>query len=100
NEPVVEYVNRDDDYIKEMAVRAAAFMLCVQTRTPPVTLDPVAPPTNGAKVYDMTGNNYWASNATMWMANRAGHSLDKHAESELKRQVPDDAKKCHGHGVQ
>src|SRR5262249_19570958 len=45
NEPVVEYIDRDEEYIKEMVTRAAAFLLCVKTQTPPVALDPVPAPT-------------------------------------------------------
>jgi predicted phage-related endonuclease len=100
NEPIVEYIDRDEDYIKEMVTRASSFMLCVQTKTPPVALDPVPAPTLGAKVYDMTGNNYWAHRAACWLEVHGKAAEEREYEKSLKVMVPDDAKKCHGHGVQ
>jgi predicted phage-related endonuclease len=100
NEPIVEYIEADDDYAGEMIERAVAFMECVQRRRPPVALDPIAAPIDASKVYDFAGNNSWAASAADWLANKAGAELCKDAEKVLKSIVPADAKKCHGHGVQ
>ena len=44
NEPIVEYLDRDEAYVAEMVKRGAQFMEHVRNRTPPVILAPAAPP--------------------------------------------------------
>jgi len=69
NQPIVEYIDRDDGYIAEMLKRATAFMECVRTKTPPVEIaEPVPAPVPG-KVYDMQGSNEWGSHAFLWREN-------------------------------
>lgn len=43
NPPIVEYIDFDEAYAAELWSRACAFMLCVQTLTPPVPVEPVTP---------------------------------------------------------
>jgi predicted phage-related endonuclease len=100
NEPVVEYLDRDDDYIAEMVARGQQFMECVKARRPPVALDPVAPPVDATRVYDFSGNNSWASSAFVWIESKPHADRCKDAEKILKSMVPADAKKCHGHSIQ
>ena len=53
NQPVVEYIDRDDGYIAEMVRRATVFMECVRTRTVPVQIDePVPAPIPGKVLFD------------------------------------------------
>lgn len=99
NEPIVEYIKRADDYIEEMVVRAEAFMLCVQTRTPPVALAAVPPPAERTIVHDMSQNNRWCDQAIEWIATHEFADRAKDAEKILKELVPPDAKKCFGAGV-
>ena len=99
NEPVVEYIDRDDNYAAEMVRRGKQFMDCVAARRAPVALEPVAAPIDASKVYDMTGNNLWAVSAVDWLANKAAAAACKDDEKSLKVIVPPDAKKCFGHGV-
>ena len=61
SEPVIEIVDFDPAYGKELMRRAEQFMECVRTLTPPVALAPVVPPVKAEKTYDMAGNNEWAS---------------------------------------
>jgi predicted heme/steroid binding protein len=99
NQPIVEYIERDDDYIAEMVKRATAFMECVRTKTIPVDIaEPVPAPVPG-KVYDMSSSNSWSSEAYLWRENIAGKRLAEMAEKSLKALVPPDAKKCHGAGI-
>lgn len=100
NAPVIEYIDRDVDYAAEMVKRGWQFITCVRDRRPPVALDPVAPPADASKIYDMTSNNLWAANAATWIDTKAAADLCKDAEKTLKSTVPADAKKCHGHAVQ
>ena len=68
NEPVVEFIDRDDDYIAEMIKRGKRFMVCVAARLPPVTLPPVAAPVPHDKMreVDMSGDETWCRNAQIW----------------------------------
>jgi hypothetical protein len=100
NEPIIEFIPRDDDYIIEMVNRAKQFMHCVEMRREPVELDAVAPPTDASKVYDMTGNNEWADYAGKWLKTEEAADWCEMAEKLLKKMVPADAKKVFGYGVQ
>jgi predicted phage-related endonuclease len=99
NEPIVEYIDRDDAYIAEMVKRGEQFMLCVALRRPPVDLGPVPPPADATKIIDMAGNNYWAADAADWLETQDAAVKNKDREKALKAMVPADAKKCFGYGV-
>ena len=100
NAPVIEYIERDAGYAAEMVIRGQQFMLCVRDRIAPVALEPVAPPADASKIYDMTGNNEWAAHAATWLETKESASRCSDAEKLLKAAMPEDAKKCHGHSVQ
>jgi hypothetical protein len=98
-EPVVDFVDYDEDYGAELMRRGEAFMQCVWSKTPPVDVDePVVPPVPG-KVYDMSSSNLWSSEAFTWLENIQAKKLAEMAEKSLKAMVPADAKKCEGHGI-
>jgi predicted phage-related endonuclease len=99
-EPVVEFIDRDADYAAEMVKRGWQFICCVKDRRMPVVLEPIAAPVDATKIIDMAGNNAWAAAAADWLNARGPADLCKSAEKILKAAVPDDAKKCHGHGIQ
>jgi predicted phage-related endonuclease len=98
-EPVVEFIPRDDEYIAEMVKRGEQFMAHVANKTPPVVLDAVAAPIDASQVYDMTGINSWAAAGGEWLSTKEAAANNKAAEKILKAHVPDDAKKCSGHGI-
>lgn len=98
-EPIIEIVEYDDAYGKELMRRAIQFMECVSTLTPPVALAPVAAPVKAEKTYDMTGNNQWASEAVTWLLQRQPAKDFAASEKALKQLVPADAVKCLGHGI-
>ena len=98
-EPVVEIVNHDAAYASELWSRACAFMICVNTLTPPVALPPVASPVKPERIVDMTGSNVWAANAATWITTRAAAKDHAAATTELKSLVPADAKIADGHGI-
>jgi predicted phage-related endonuclease len=99
NEPIVEFIPRDDEYIAEMIARGEQFMAHVCNRTSPVVLDAVPAPIDASRVYDMTGNNAWAASGAAWLSTQEAAASNKTAEKILKALVPEDAKKCTGHGV-
>jgi predicted phage-related endonuclease len=100
NEPIVEFIDRDEAYAAEMVKRGWQFMQHVAKKTPPVVLDAVASPIDASKVYDMTGNNSWAAASGDWLSTKDAAELNKTSEKVLKAIVPEDAKKCHGHAIQ
>jgi hypothetical protein len=99
NEPVVEYVDKDDAYASELMMRAEAFWLCVQNLTPPCAVPAVAAPVKPERIYDMQGSNTWAANAATWLTTKTAAKDFTAAEKELKTLVPTDAAKCVGHGI-
>jgi hypothetical protein len=75
------------------------FWKHVVDRTPPVDLPVVPPPIEAKALYDMTGDNRWASEAAIWLETKASVEKNEAAALMLKELVPADAKKCTGHGV-
>lgn len=100
DEPLVEYIELDHDYAAELMRRAEQFMDFVRRCIPPVILPPAPAPGDARKVYDFNGNNKWAADAQDWLLTRRDAQVCKDAEKALKAMVPEDAAKCHGHGVQ
>jgi hypothetical protein len=100
SEPILEFIPRDQPYIDEMIARAKQFMTFVERGEPPVVLDPVPPPADAKKIYDMTGNNEWAHHGTEWLETRVAAKRNADAAAILKNMVPADAKKCVGHSIQ
>jgi YqaJ-like viral recombinase domain len=100
NEPIVEFIDRDEAYANEMIARGRQFMSFVERRVPPVVLPAVPAPIDANRIYDMTGQNQWASSAASWFEHRTSAELCADAVKILKSLVPPDAKKCFGHGVQ
>jgi len=98
-EPIVDFVDYDEDYGAELMRRGQAFMECVWSKTPPIDIgEPVAAPVPG-KVYEMSSSNAWAASAFLWRENIAGKKLAEMAEKELKALMPPDGKKAFGHSV-
>lgn len=98
-EPIIEIMERDDAYANELWRRAEQFMECVRTLTPPVALAPVAAPARAEKIYDMTGNNQFASEAVTWATTRQAAKDNAAADKAIKAMVPADAVKCFGYGI-
>lgn len=99
NAPVVEYIERAPHYAAEMVRRGELFMACVAARRSPVALEAVAAPAPGGKIIDMSDSNSWAHEAANWIATKPFADRCREAEKILKSMVPDDARKCHGHGI-
>lgn len=98
-EPVLEEIGYDAAYCKELWARAAAFMLCVQTLTPPSPIASVLAPVRPSKVYDMVASNAWATYAGAWLDSRVPAKAFEIATKELKALVAADAVRAHGHGI-
>jgi predicted phage-related endonuclease len=99
SEPIVEFIDRDEEYIAEMVSRGQQFMGFVAKRNPPVVLPAVAAPIVADKSYDLSQNNTWSNYAAEWIETRSAAERCKGAEKILKEAVPADAKKAFGCGV-
>ncbi len=101
NEPVVEFIDRDDDYIAEMVKRGKKFMICVAARLPPVALPPVAAPVPHDKMreVDMSSDETWCRNAQIWDQSHLAAKSARDAEAVLKNLVDADVRKAFGAGV-
>jgi hypothetical protein len=99
NEPVREYIERDEAYAAEMVKRGKKFMACVAKKTPPVVLPPVAPPIIPEKVADMNSDQEWCKQAGIWLQTVGAAQSAKESETALKMLVAADMKKAFGAGV-
>jgi predicted phage-related endonuclease len=99
-EPIVEFIQIDTQYVIEMFNRAALFMQHVFDITPPVVLDPVAPPVKATKEYDFTQNNMWCNLAHDFSKTHMDASIHEKAKAELKKLVPADAVRVYGGGIE
>jgi predicted phage-related endonuclease len=98
-EPIIEIVQKDQDYANALWGRAQQFMECVRNLTPPVAPQPMAAPVKAEKIYQMDGNNAWGANAATWITTRQAFKDNEAATKEIKAMVPADAVKCIGHGL-
>src|SRR5215469_12952602 len=63
-EPIIEFIPYDRKYGRELWARAAAFWLCVRSKTPPVELPAASPPpVLATREYDMGDNDAWKAQA-------------------------------------
>lgn len=99
NEPIIENIPRDDRYADELWSRAEAFMRCVWSLTPPVTLAAVEAPVKVERIVSMQGSNSWADAAARWLRTREASKEYAAAEKDIRALVPSDAVKTHGCGV-
>ena len=99
--PIVDAIERDEDYTQEMVKRAQHFMMCVALHEPPVEIAPAAPPplVPPDKIVNMQGNNYWARFAGEYINCKVEAEIFQSAKESLKSLMPDDAKICFGHGI-
>src|SRR5262249_46460587 len=74
----------------------------VEALTPPYEkVASVAPDFRHAiKEYDYSKSNEWGYHATEWLMHRDSAKRFNAANSQLKTLVPEDAKRCFGHGIQ
>lgn len=100
-EPVVTILPFAAEYGAALFARANIFMQCVASKTPPIAAnDNIPPPVVATKAYDMSGNNYWADQATVWLSVNDAARTAQAAEKTLKMMMPRDAASAKGYGVE
>ena len=77
------------------------FWRCVESGEPPrlFGIEPPRPRLGGVRVVDMSASNAWAELAGIFRRTRAAHLEHDAAKAELKKLVPEDARKATGHGL-
>jgi len=98
-EPIVEYIDFEEDYAAQLVERGAQFMRFVTARKPPVDMPVIPAPIDATRLVDMTGNNEWAVQAAIWLSRKQHHNEYEDAAAILKQIMPPDAKKAFGYGV-
>lgn len=91
----------DDFYAATLIDREREFWAYVEKDEPPPSKDPVAapvPPERWRSV-SMEGNNFWAEQAGLWLANKDAAKRFEKASKELKALVEPDVGTASGHGI-
>lgn len=91
----------DEFYAATLIDREREFWDFVEKDEPPPSKDPVATPVLPEKwrSVSMEGNNFWAEQAGIWLANRdAAKQFDK-AAKEIKALLEPDVGTASGHGI-
>lgn len=97
NEPIVEFIPRDIEYIEHhLLPRARQFMEHVRNKTVPVDMPTIPSPAVVKKVYDMSQHPQWRTSADVWLQTYKAVEVAKEHEKILKALVPEDAKQAHG----
>lgn len=101
NHEIVE-VELDPFYAAELLEREQEFWDCVQNKTPPAGMEPVAAPVAPSEFrdVDMEGNNAWADFAADWLENKPKAKKFEDAKEGMKALVEADVGLAKGHGVQ
>ena len=100
NQPIVEYIDADADYILELVSRGRQFMSFVERRIPPVILPPAPSPIIALKIVDMDDDPAWKQAAEQWLQSFGAAQTARDSEKILKSLMPEDAIKATGAGVQ
>lgn len=95
--PAVEVFDMDTSYASELLQRALAFMICVESRTPPGPVLPVSSPV-AWRDYKMETEE-WRRPAEVWLQSRGAVDSCKDAAAAIKSMVPADARRAWGAGV-
>lgn len=99
NEPIVDFIDRDEGYTNEMLRRADDFMMCVALRHPPVVLPAIEPPKDATKTVNMTGNNRWAQGAYLWITHKDSAENFEDSKKIIKSLITEEVKVAFGHGI-
>lgn len=99
-EPVTEIIEWHAEYSAELWRRAAVFMECVWSLTPPVEMPAVAAPVAAVREADLSANNLWCVEADAWLTNRNAAKRFTSSEKELKLLVEADVRRAHGAGIE
>lgn len=98
-EPVEYPVDWTPEYEAQVWERVEQFQRCCETLTPPVTMDPIAPPFIPVKEYNFSTSNTWVSAAATWLQNREASKTFDAAAKEIKAAVPADGMRAFGGGI-
>lgn len=100
-EPLVQRIDRDDDYISKLEAAASEVWECIKSKTPP-RVEEIKPDIkfDDMREVDLTGNNQWADFAADFLENQEASKKFEASKKGLKSLVEDDVKRAFGHGVE
>lgn len=99
-EPTDEFIPFDAAYGKELWARAELFMEHVNNLTPPVDMPGIEAPVKAIKEYDFSTNNSWCAAAADYLETKQAAERHEDAKVALKDQVPRDAQRAFGGGLE
>ena len=99
----VTFVERNEEYIAQMASKVTAWYEKHIINDEPIVDDVVAPkfiPLDERKDYDFSTNNEWVNHSVNFVLSKEQYDLHNHSKKEIKKLIPDDAKTVVGGGVE
>ena len=99
----VTFVERNEEYIAQMASKINAWYEKHIINDEPIVDDVVAPkfiPLDERKDYDFSTNNEWVNHSVNFVLSKEQYDLHNHSKKEIKKLIPDDAKTVVGGGVE
>lgn len=88
-------------YQLELLEAETDFWDCVQTgRVPVPALTPAPPKPVGVREVCLEGNNFWATAAADWAANRESAKIHANACCQIKQLIEPDVSRAFGHGIE
>jgi predicted phage-related endonuclease len=96
-----QVVGRDEEYCKQLIEREALFWHWVKSGETPIELLPIEAPVlpSQMRTVDMQGNNYWADNASAYLASEAAAKVHENAKKSIRDMIEADVGTAHGYGV-
>jgi putative phage-type endonuclease len=94
-------VPRNEEYCKQLIEREALFWHWVESGETPIELLPIEAPVlpSQMRTVDMQGNNYWADNASAYLASEAAAKVHENAKKSIRDMIEADVGTAHGYGV-
>ena len=99
----VTFVERNEEYIAQMASKINAWYEKHIINDEPIVDDVAAPqfsPLDERKDYDFSTNNEWVNHAVNYVMSKSQYDLHNSSKKELKNLIPNDAKTVFGGGVE
>lgn len=93
------WIDFDPIYAEALIAAEMHFWECVKSGVPPVDTPALEAPVEAVKVVDMTGNNWWATNAASWIQDQFAAKQFAKSTEAIKELVDADVIEASGHGI-
>ena len=99
SEPQEHPIEWTPEYEAQVWQCVEEFQHCCETLTPPVQMEPIAPPVPPIKEYDFSSSNEFCNEAAIWLENREASKKFDGAAKNIKSLIPPDGIRAFGGGV-